>query len=425
MSQEYKTKSLSVLDAKEKILAEIKSVDIESIRIIRAGGRILAQSIIAPIDLPPFANSSMDGFAIISADVGNASLENPTILKVVADIPAGKNSTQVIATGQAARIMTGAVIPPGADAVIPVEYTDQFQDNKQFNFEFQDSVRIFKSVSKGDYIRPQGQDLLKGNTILNSGRTLKPQDIGVLAMMGFPEVNVFRYPKIAILSTGDELVSVDKPLQIGRIHDSNSYTLTSQIIRDGGKPYYLGIAKDRFESVNKLLEQAISLGVDLIISSAGVSVGAFDFVREVVEQNGHLGFWKVNIRPGRPLVFGHFRGTPFIGLPGNPVSAFVCYEVFIRPTIQKLSGRKDQLRETFRVTLAEQIESDGRESYLRGYVKKRAGILEARLTGHQGSGNLLSLVQANALLIIPSEVKSLPSGAEVDAWILGDLSEDD
>ena len=423
MSQDTHTFSLSVSDAKEKILASLHQVDTESIQVIDSGGRVLAASISSPSEYPSIALSSMDGFAVLSSDLLGVSLDNPVVLEVVTDIPAGVNPAVLLRPGQSARIMTGAVVPDGADAVIPVEYTDQFKNNKQFEFELPENVRIYRQVSKGDFIRPRGQDIHKGDLVLTPGRTLKPQDVGLLAMLGIGDVLVYRRPKIAMISTGDELVAVGTPIQIGQVHDSNAYTLSSQIIRDGGTPYYLGIARDRRESVKELLEQAYSLNVDLIVTTAGVSVGAFDFVREVVEQNGELGFWKVNIRPGKPLVFGHYRGMPIIGLPGNPVSAFVGYEVFIRPALQKLSGGRIRASELVRAILSEPIESDGRESYLRGIVEKQSGDLKARPVGHQGSGNLLSLVRANALLIIPSEVKSLPSGAEVEAWIIGDVSE--
>lgn len=423
MSQDTHTISLSVSDAKEKILASIHQVDTESIQVIDSGGRVLAVSISSPREYPSAALSSMDGFAVISSDLLGVSLDNPAVLEVVSDIPAGVNPDVLLRPGQSARIMTGAVVPEGADAVIPVEYTDQFKNNKQFEFELPENVRIFRQVSKGDFIRPRGQDIHKGDLVLTPGRTLKPQDVGLLAMLGVGDVLVYRRPKIAMISTGDELVALGTPTQIGQVHDSNAYTLSSQIIRDGGTPYYLGIARDRRESVKELLEQAYSLNVDMIVTTAGVSVGAFDFVREVVEQNGELGFWKVNIRPGKPLVFGHYRGVPFIGLPGNPVSAFVGYEVFIQPALQKLSGGRIRASEHVRAILSEPIESDGRESYLRGIVEKRSGDLKARPLGHQGSGNLLSLVRANALLIIPSGVKSLPSGAEVEAWLIGDVSE--
>lgn len=423
MSQDTHTISLSVSDAKEKILASIHQVDTESIQVIDSGGRVLAVSISSPREYPSAALSSMDGFAVISSDLLGVSLDNPAVLEVVSDIPAGVNPDVLLRPGQSARIMTGAVVPEGADVVIPVEYTDQFKNNKQFEFELPENVRIFRQVSKGDFIRPRGQDIHKGDLVLTPGRTLKPQDVGLLAMLGVGDVLVYRRPKIAMISTGDELVALGTPTQIGQVHDSNAYTLSSQIIRDGGTPYYLGIARDRRESVKELLEQAYSLNVDMIVTTAGVSVGAFDFVREVVEQNGELGFWKVNIRPGKPLVFGHYRGVPFIGLPGNPVSAFVGYEVFIQPALQKLSGGRIRASEHVRAILSEPIESDGRESYLRGIVEKRSGDLKARPLGHQGSGNLLSLVRANALLIIPSGVKSLPSGAEVEAWLIGDVSE--
>jgi molybdopterin molybdotransferase len=319
--------------------------------------------------------------------------------------------------------MTGAVLPDGADAVIPVEDTDQFLDGRHFKPTLSNSVRIYQGISPGDNVRPKGKDLRIGDVVLRPGRLLAPQDIGLLAMLGNREIEVYRRPKIAMISTGNELTPLGEALSPGKIHDSNAYTLSAQIERDGGEPHYLGIAEDNEESIRNLLDQAYGLNADLILSTAGVSVGAFDYVKRVVEENGASGFWRVNIRPGKPLLFGHYRGIPFIGLPGNPVSAFVGYEVFIRPAIQKLSGGKVQTRQTTKVVLSETIESDGRESYLRGYVEKQSGIMKARLTGHQGSGNLLSLVQANALLIIPSEVKSLPSGAEVEAWLIGDVDE--
>jgi molybdopterin molybdotransferase len=237
-------------------------------------------------------------------------------------------------------------------------------------------------------------------------------------MLGVAKVSVFRLPRIVILSTGDELVPVESPLQPGKIHDSNAYTLSALIARDGGEAVYLGIVPDREESVRKILETAVESEADLILSSAGVSVGAFDFVRTVVQQDGKLDFWRVNMRPGKPLAFGNFQGVPFIGLPGNPVSAFVGYEVFVRPAISRLAGLLNISRNRIRATISHEIQSDGRESYLRAVVKIQDGRWFAKLTGHQGSGNLLSLVQANALLIIPSGVKSLPSGADVDAWLL-------
>jgi molybdopterin molybdotransferase len=253
---------------------------------------------------------------------------------------------------------------------------------------------------------------------LEANSPLKPQELGILAMLGIPDVPVFRKPKISILSTGDELVPLGKPLDLGQIHDSNAYTISALVERDYGIPEYLGIVPDDEDSVRKFLETAASYQVDLILTSAGVSVGVFDYVRTVVESDGELSFWRVNMRPGKPVAFGNFQGVPFIGLPGNPVSAFVGYEVFVRPAILKMSGISEVPRYKIRAKLENEISSDGRESYLRGVLRYKGEEWTARLTGHQGSGNLLSLVHANGFLIIPAGVKYLPAGAEVDAWLL-------
>jgi molybdopterin molybdotransferase len=261
-------------------------------------------------------------------------------------------------------------------------------------------------------------DLRAGEVVLQKGRRLKPQDLGLLAMLGTAHVQVHKRPRVALLSSGDELLEVDAPLTAGKIHDSNSYALAALIKNAGADILRLGVAKDTRESVEGLLQKAVDEHVDLIVSSAGVSVGAFDFVKEVIESNGRLDFWRVNMRPGKPLAFGEYRGTPFFGLPGNPVSAFVGFEIFVRPVLEKLNGQLDRTRHTVRVRCAEEIESDGRESYLRAKIHIEDGIQIATLTGHQGSGNLLSLVQADALLIIPAGVKCVPVGREVEAIIL-------
>jgi molybdopterin molybdotransferase len=223
---------------------------------------------------------------------------------------------------------------------------------------------------------------------------------------------------VAILSTGDELLPAEAQLAPGKIHDANSYTLIALVEACGGEAINLGIVADDPDAVQACLDKAAAEKVDLILSSAGVSVGALDFVRSVVEQKGSLDFWRVNMRPGKPLVFGHYLGIPFAGLPGNPVSAYVGFEVFLRPALLKLQGMRNLYRPIWRARLIEEVNSDGRESYLRAIVERQSGEMVARLTGHQGSGNLRSLVQANALLIIPSGVKSLPSGARLDAWML-------
>ena len=321
-----------------------------------------------------------------------------------------------ILSGQAARIMTGAPMPHGADAVIPVEETD-FQE-KAPGTPAPEVVAIYKALKPGDFVRPRGQDIHIGQPVLQRGYRLRPQDLGLLAMLGIPQVPVYGKPRVALLSSGDELIPVDAPLRPGKIRDSNTYTLAALLEDAGAEPIRLGIAADRREAVEALFENAAMQKVDLILSSAGVSVGAFDFIKDVIEAQGELTFWRVNMRPGKPLAFGQFKNIPFIGLPGNPVSAFVGFEVFVRPTIELLSGLEIGSRPRVRVRLAEDVSSDGRESYLRAHVREENGILSAHLAGHQGSGNLLSIVQANALLIIPSGVKSLAAGMEVDAWLL-------
>ncbi len=261
-------------------------------------------------------------------------------------------------------------------------------------------------------------DIKTGYKILFAGTRLRAQEIGLLAMLGVANLSVYRKPRVALLSSGDELTPVEVRLAPGQIYDSNSYTLSVLIAEAGCEVLSLGIAPDQKDAIQFLFDQAIDMSADLIISSAGVSVGALDFVKEVVESNGKLDFWQVNMRPGKPLAFGEYRGVPFMGLPGNPVSAFMGFEVFARPAIGRLVGSKTATRPKVKVKLAEAIESDGRESYLRAIIEERDGILSAKLTGHQGSGNLLSLVQANALLIVPAGVKSLAIGDQAEAWML-------
>lgn len=410
---------LAVSLAQERLLAAFEARPAERLPLAEAAGRVLANEILSRWDFPLFTSSSMDGFAVLAADVASASPEQPAVLHVVADIPAGRSVEVQIQSGQAARIMTGAVAPAGANAVVPVEDTDF--NARQPGVPAPRQVKVFVPAGVGNNLRPAGQDIRAGEVVLPAGAPLRPQDAGLLAMLGEAQVQVYKRPRVAIFSSGDELAPVDEPLTPGKIHDSNSYTLIALVLKYGGEAVNLGIAPDYYQAVQNTLDQAVAAGCDLILSSAGVSVGAFDFVRTVVEQGGRLDFWRVNMRPGKPLAFGSYRGTPFIGLPGNPVSSFVGFEVFVRPALLKMGGFRDLGRPVQIVELEEPLQSDGRESFLRGVVVKREGRWRARLTGHQGSGNLRSLVQANALLLIPSGVKSLPAGAQVEAWLLDNL----
>ena len=408
---------LSVDEARERILSHFQPVAMETLPLAKCAHRILAEDIAATTDLPPFNNSSMDGFAIRIADVMDASASSPRSLRVTADIPAGVSPTISLSQGEAARIMTGAQMPSGADAVVPVEDTDF--NNRDAGSAAPEQVVISKSISRGQNVRPRGMDIHAGEIVLIKGRILKPQDLGLLAMLGYADISVYRKARIALFSSGNELLEAGAPLEPGKIRDSNSYTLAALIEEAGAEVIRLGVAKDDRESVKALLEKAIDLEVNLILSSAGVSVGAFDFVKEVIEANGKMDFWRVNMRPGKPLAFGEYKNIRFIGLPGNPVSAFVGFEVFVRGVIGKLNGSYNGSRRKVQVRCAEQIDSDGRESYLRAEVHPdENGNFIAQLTGHQGSGNLHSLVRANALLIIPAGVKCVPAGQEINAWLI-------
>lgn len=409
---------LSVQEAQEKILAVLNLCPVTTVPLTNASGCILAQDIISDIDLPPFSNSSVDGFAVIASDVSAASTERPVTLRNIADIPAGTVPSLSISNGQSVRIMTGAPLPGGADAVIPVEDTNHPRNDPME--QTLNRVWIFKAVKPGDNIRPQGQDLQKGQHVLSKGKKLTPQDCGMLASLGVAEVPVYSRPKVALLSSGDELVSPADPLTPGKIRDINTTLLAALIEQFGAEVIHLGVAPDNQDVLRHRFNQAVSSKADLILTSAGVSVGAFDYVRNVIEEQGQLSFWKVNMRPGKPLAFGTYRSLPIIGLPGNPVSAYVGFLVFVLPALNKMTGISETRRRSIRAVLDHDVESDGRESYLRVILRFEENHIIASLNGHQGSGNLFSLVHANALLIVPAGIYHLPAGSDAEVWLLDD-----
>jgi molybdopterin molybdotransferase len=404
---------LSVSEAQNAIVAAFRAVQTEILPLNQVLGRILAENVFSQLDLPHFSSSTMDGFAVRSADIQNASPESPVKLKVTHEIPAGVVVSEELQPGCTARIMTGAPLISGADAIVPVEDTDQLQQVSPSS-----QVEIRRSYSAGAFIRPIGMEIRKGQKILCKGQKIHPQEIGMLATLGIDQISVFRKPKIAILSSGDELISPPEPLTPGKIYDSNSHTIAAQIQDYGWEVLSLGIVKDQPDELEKRLDSAVALGVDLIVSTAGVSVGAYDFVKEVVEKKGSLAFWRVNIRPGKPIAFGSYQKIPFFGLPGNPVSAFVGFRIFILPAIRRLSGFTNWKPMYFKARLSHPLESDGRESYLRCIIHWQDGEFSAKLIENQSSGYLNSLVEANALLIVPSGVKSLPKDSLVDFWFL-------
>lgn len=410
---------LNVDDALQQILSQIPVLASEKIPTSQALGRVLAEDITAGENIPLFANSSMDGYAIRAADVHMARPDNPVRLHVVADIPAGREPTRAVGIQEAARIMTGAVMPEGADAVIPVEQTDdQWTSDGQTSLP--EYVAVFRAVGAGDYVRPAGEGIRTGQLVLKSGIVLRPQDIGVLISLGCATISVIRQPRVAILSTGDELIDVNDSLTPGKIRNSNSYVLEGLVTTYGGFPIRLPVARDTVADVRRLFQEALSHQPDLVVSSAGVSVGTHDVVRTVIDELGHVDLWRVNVRPGKPLAYGHVNQIPFFGLPGNPVSTMVTFDIFVRPALLKLGGRPDNLPMTTAV-MGENLKSDGRRSYLRVRLTRENGELVARTTGTQSSGVLLSMVLADGLLIVPEGMTDVPAGTHLPVRLLREL----
>ena len=412
---------LSVAEALARVLHDFQSLSPELVSSENVVRRVLAESISSTLDLPPFVNSSMDGYVVRADDVRAASAHSPVLLKVIGDIPAGTNPTMQIEKGSAARIMTGAKLPPGADAVVPVEATDNAQT--VIGGVTPDRVSIFESVHAGDYVRSVGEDVCAGDIIFRAGAIISAYDVGALAALGVQRVHVVRRPRVAIFSTGDELVSVDQTPGPGQIRDINMHALSALIKKYGGESLMLGILRDDVNVVHRALMDAVDQKADMIVSSAGVSVGAYDVVKSAVERDGSLNFWKVKMRPGKPLAYGKVRGVPFFGLPGNPVSAIVGFEIFVRPALLKLGGYARVEKPILNVVVSETLRSDGRETYLRAVVTRDGDEYVAHSAGGQGSNIVSALTRANALVIIPEDVTEVKAGERLKAWML-DWSED-
>lgn len=408
---------MPVAEARARLNGFVQPVrETETVPLRQALGRVLARPVHTAIPLPPFDNASMDGFAVRAEDTQGAAPDHPVTLQVIGDAQAGKPFRGQVGPGQAVRINTGAALPPGADAVIPVEDTDV--PPTALGQALPPTVRLYRPLKPGTFVRPRGQDLPQGALVLPAGIRLRPQEVGMLAMVGETQIRVWRRPRVAVLPTGDELRPPEEPLEYGEIHESNGYTLSALVQTAGGEALPLGIVPDTPQAVRRALQEAVAQQADLIVTTGGVSLGAYDFVRAVLQEEGDLLLWRINMRPGRPLAVGRFRGVPVMALPGNPVSSFVAFEVFLRPMLHHMGGVARWQRPTLRVRLAEPVTSDGRESYLRAVLAPTEDGWEARLTGHQGSGNLHSLVLAQALIVVPAGVTRLPAGAWVEAWPL-------
>ncbi len=407
---------LSVTEATHRLLAKLPVCGTEMISLRDISGRVLAEDIFADIASPRFDNSSMDGFAVKAGDTRSATKTKPVALQVVGDIPAGTATETVVKAGQAMRIMTGAALPAGADAVVPVEDTDA--NLTEAGTPLPSRVKVLHAVHSGKFVRPAGEDFKAGDLLVRVGTRIRAQEAALIAMLGKTEIKVFRKPRVALLSSGDELLAPGEHLSPGKIRETNSFSLSALVQSCGAQAILLGIAHDNLADVVAHLEKGVQANADLILSSAGVSVGAFDYLREAVMRNGDLDFWKVNMRPGKPFAFGSYRGVPYVGLPGNTVSSFVGFEVFLRPALNQMAGVKNWSRLSLKARLNEDVTSDGRESFLRVHLDSQGESLAVHLTGHQGSGNLYSLVQANALMRVPAGVTELSVGSQVEVWPL-------
>jgi len=383
---------ISVEEALERILAEIRPLNVIQVPLSESLGLVLAQDIVAQEDMPPFANSAMDGFALLRRD-SQPRAGQPPRLRVTGGVAAGYVADHAVEEGTAMRIMTGAPVPPGADTVIQVELTRSAGPGSEW-------VEILEAVKPGNNIRPAGEDIRRGQTVLLRGSEIGPWEIGVLATLGWSTVPVVRRPHVAIISTGDEVVDVGESLQPGKIRNSNGYLLEAAVRQAGAEAHRLGIAQDTVESLREKFSEAMH--DDLIITSGGVSVGDFDLVKDIMAEQGEINFWRINMRPGKPVAFGHIGSVPLLGLPGNPVSAAVTFELFARPVIRKMLGHTRLLRPQIDVVVEDGVSDRAmRRHYVRARVEWRDGHFVAHTTGNQGSHIMTSLLNANALVIVP------------------------
>lgn len=405
---------LSPREAAGRILEEIRPLPAERAATIECVGRVLAETVHASLGIPPWNNASMDGYAVSSADIATASEGKPARLPVVADIPAGKFAPRPLERGEAMRIMTGAPVPEGADSVIRIEDTDRGTER----------VEIRSARDSGRNVRPAGEDFRAGDTVAEAGDEITPALLGVLLSAGESIVPVHRKPRVALISSGDELVLIEdfEEVRAGRrIVSTNSYALPALVRDAGADATDLGIAKDTRDSLTEKLRAAY--GSDLIVTSAGVSVGALDYTRDVFAAlGGRQIFWKVRIRPGAPLAFGLLNGIPWIGLSGNPVSAVVTFELFVRPAIRKMLGHRMLFRRPIPVRLEEEVRLAAELThFLRARIRRgESGEYTARLTRSQSSASLSSLASANALLVAPPDKQSYPAGSILNAIPLRD-----
>ena len=397
---------LTVEEALERILARVAPVERESVDVTVALGRVLAEPIVSRREIPPWPNSSMDGYAVRAGD----TLAGAARLRVVGRVAAGGVPSRPVDEGEAMRIFTGAPMPDGADSVVP-------QEDVEVDGEH---VRVPQGIEKGAYVRPRGEDVRPGDRVLTPGRHLGPAEIGLLATLGHSPVLVHRRPRVAILSTGNELADLGVEPGPGQIPNTNTYSLMSQVIEAGAVPMNLGIAPDRLEAIEERLAWARE--ADVLVSSAGVSVGDHDLVREALTRSGaELHLWLVSMRPGKPITFGSLGRRLLFGLPGNPVSAMVTFELFVRPALLRMQGSASVQRPRLRARAKAPIANPGsRRGYLRVRLEAHGDGFEAELTGDQGSAILRSMTLADGFAVVPGDT-TIPAGGMVDVILIHGL----
>ncbi|MDA1003802.1 MAG: molybdopterin molybdotransferase MoeA [Chloroflexi bacterium] len=419
---------ISVEDARARILGQFHTLEASDAPLLDAGGgvsvlgQVLAEDVYATFSIPPLANTAMDGYAVRAADTRGATYDAPLELAVVGYLAAGTVYDGRVEAGQAVRIMTGAPMPAGADAVVPFEETDE-QEHGRWDDRPRERVRIDAAAKPGANVREAGEDVRDGDRVLTRGTVLQPAQVGVFASLGRATANVYRRPVVAILSTGDELLRPGQPLTPGKIYDSNAFSLAAQVQSFGGIPRVLDVALDTVEALTARIHEGLA-GADMLITSAGVSRGDFDVVKTVLASEGEVAFWTVRMKPGKPLAFGVFRGpngpVPHLGLPGNPVSAMMTFELFGRPAIFQMLGKPDAWpRPTVRAVAADAIRNtDGRRFFARCVVSEEAGRWVARLTGPQSSGMLTSMSLANGYAVCPEDRDVIAPGEECEVILV-------
>jgi len=394
---------LTVAQARERILDRIAALDSEPVALTEARGRVLAEEVRAERDVPPFANSAMDGYAIRAGDVMQASTANPVRLQVLGEIRAGAAPPAAVQPQTALRIMTGAMIPEGSDAVVRIEDTA----------EHDGTVDVRVPVAAGTSLRAVGSDLHRGDLLATAGRVVTPGLIGVLASAGRVAVQCIRRPRVLILTTGDELREPGEKLGPGQITNTNRYTLLAAVQDAGGIVIDAGVARDERSDLIERLARASD--ADLVITTGGVSMGAYDLVRGVLEEREAVTFWQVALRPGKPLMFATVGGVPLIGLPGNPVSTLVTFELFVRPALLKLQGRTDLERPRLTAITQDPLQNPPHlEQYFRAIARRDGARIVVRLTGDQGSHVLRSMADANCLVIVPLGTSEVAAGSPVE-----------